>query len=41
MDIFFQFMFFKSNIPDDSDEVFRSLPEDSDLDLPLVATVSW
>ncbi len=31
---------FNSNIPDVSDEVFLSLPVDSDLALPLVATVS-
>ncbi len=31
---------FYSNIPDVSDEVFLSLPEDRDLALPLVATVS-
>lgn len=33
------FMFY-GNLPDDSDEVFLSLPVDSDLALPLVATVS-
>lgn len=29
-----------SNVPDASEDVLRSLPEESDLALPLVATVS-